>query len=62
MPGISPKITQQKDARIRVLFNDRFCLRFSYVAKVARDPHFHVGGPEKERASDNWRTEFSDGE
>lgn len=62
MPGIPPKITQQKDARIRFLFNDRFCLRFSYVAKVATDPHFHVGEPEKEGASDNWRTEFSDGE
>ena len=44
---ISPKITQQKDARIRVLLEVRFCHRFPDVAKEPADLYFHVGELEK---------------
>jgi hypothetical protein len=56
------KITQQKDAHISVLLKVGVCHVFSDMAKETPNPHFHVGEPEKERSSDNWRTEFSDGE
>jgi hypothetical protein len=59
---ILPKITQQKDARIRVLLKVGFCHVFRDVAKGARDHHFHVGEEEKEGVSDReWRV-VSDGE
>ena len=40
---ILQKITQQKDARIRVLFDERFCQVFPDVVKGAPDLRFHVG-------------------
>ncbi len=41
--GIPEKITQRKDARIRVLYNSRFYHVFLDVAKRIPDHHFHVG-------------------
>lgn len=57
-----PKITQQKDARIRVLFNDRFYHVFQDVAKRAPDHHFHVGERRRGRVSDSKMQGVSDGE
>jgi hypothetical protein len=47
-----PKITQQKDARIRVLSRIRFCHVFPDMAKESPNLHFHVGEEEKEGVSD----------
>jgi hypothetical protein len=38
-----PKITLRKDARIRVLFNERFCHRFRDMTKGSPDHNFHIG-------------------
>ena len=57
-----PKITQRKDARIRVLVKVGFCHVFPDGAKKIPDHDFHVRESQGGRASDRHIHEVSNGE